>query len=72
MSRHKTSVMSLATPIVLLIAGPLSQLVGTNNWMVLSGALMLIVGALFVKVCCDLYSQETFRLTVLHLWYGPP
>ena len=41
-----TSVMSLAAPIGMLIAGPLSQLIGTNNWMILSGAATLIVGAL--------------------------
>lgn len=41
-----TSIMSFAAPVGMLIAGPVSELVGVSNWMVISGILMIFVGIL--------------------------
>jgi len=41
-----TSVMSFAAPVGMFIAGPVSEIIGINNWMVAAGVLMLIVGLL--------------------------
>ncbi|MZP30612.1 MFS transporter [Heliobacterium undosum] len=41
-----TSVMSFAAPIGMFIAGPVSEIIGVNNWMVCAGILMLLVGLL--------------------------
>lgn len=40
------SLMSLATPIGLFVAGPVAQLVGVNVWMRSAGILMMLVGVL--------------------------
>ncbi|QNO15344.1 MFS transporter [Alkalicella caledoniensis] len=39
-----TSVMSFAAPIGMFIAGPIAETMGVNNWMVISGILMIVVG----------------------------
>lgn len=39
-----TSVMSFAAPVGMFIAGPLSEIIGVSNWMVIAGILMLLVG----------------------------
>ena len=41
-----TSVMSLGIPIGMIIAGPVAEAVGVNNWMIIAGILMLLVGFL--------------------------
>jgi DHA3 family macrolide efflux protein-like MFS transporter len=41
-----TSVMSFAAPIGMLIAGPVSSLIGISRWMIFAGILMLVVGVL--------------------------
>lgn len=41
-----TSVMSFAAPVGMFIAGPVSEIIGINNWMISAGVLMLIVGLL--------------------------
>ena len=41
-----TSVMSLGIPIGMIIAGPVAEAVGVNNWMVIAGVTMLLVGIL--------------------------
>jgi DHA3 family macrolide efflux protein-like MFS transporter len=39
-----TSVMSFAAPFGMLIAGPLSEFIGVDHWMLIVGALMLLIG----------------------------
>jgi DHA3 family macrolide efflux protein-like MFS transporter len=39
-----TSVMSFAAPFGMLIAGPLSEFIGVNHWMLIVGALMILIG----------------------------
>lgn len=39
-----TSIMSFAAPVGMFIAGPVSELIGVNNWMIFAGVLMLFVG----------------------------
>lgn len=39
-----TSIMSFAAPIGMFIAGPVSELIGVNNWMICAGVLMVFVG----------------------------
>jgi len=41
-----TSVMSFAAPVGMFIAGPVSDIIGISNWMIVAGVLMLIVGTL--------------------------
>lgn len=41
-----TSVMSFAAPIGMFIAGPVSEIIGINSWMISAGVLMIIVGLL--------------------------
>jgi len=41
-----TSAMSLGIPIGMIIAGPVAEAVGVNNWMIIAGILMLLVGFL--------------------------
>ncbi|PKO13346.1 MAG: macrolide efflux MFS transporter Mef(B) [Chloroflexi bacterium HGW-Chloroflexi-10] len=41
-----TSVMSLGIPLGMLIAGPVAEAVGVNNWMIIAGLLMFLVGFL--------------------------
>ena len=40
------SLMSLATPIGLFVAGPVAQVIGVNRWMRSAGILMMLVGVL--------------------------
>lgn len=39
-----TSIMSFAAPFGMLIAGPVSELIGVNNWMLIAGVLMFVIG----------------------------
>ncbi len=39
-----TSVMSFAAPIGMFIAGPIAETMGVNNWMVIAGIIMIVVG----------------------------
>jgi DHA3 family macrolide efflux protein-like MFS transporter len=39
-----TSVMSFAAPVGMFIAGPTSEIIGINNWMILAGFLMILTG----------------------------
>lgn len=39
-----TSIMSFAAPAGMFIAGPVSELIGINNWMIFAGVLMIFVG----------------------------
>lgn len=39
-----TSVMSFAAPIGMFVSGPIAETIGVNNWMVIAGILMIIVG----------------------------
>ena len=48
-----TSIMSFAAPVGMFIAGPVSQLIGVNNWMIFAGVLMLLVG-----VVCYFLTRE--------------
>ncbi len=41
-----TSAMSFAAPIGMFIAGPLSELIGVNNWMLYAGLTMIFIGLL--------------------------
>jgi len=41
-----TSVMSFAAPVGMFIAGPISQVIGVNNWMIGAGIMMCFVGIL--------------------------
>lgn len=41
-----SSMMLLATPIGLLIAGPVSQVIGIDKWFLISGILTIIIGAI--------------------------
>jgi DHA3 family macrolide efflux protein-like MFS transporter len=41
-----TSVMSLGIPVGMIIAGPVAEAIGVNNWMLMAGILMLLVGFL--------------------------
>ncbi|MEI7883824.1 MAG: MFS transporter [Clostridia bacterium] len=39
-----TSVMSFAAPVGMFIAGPIAELIGVSNWMIIAGILMIFVG----------------------------
>lgn len=39
-----TSVMSFAAPIGMFIAGPIAETMGVNNWIIIAGILMIVVG----------------------------
>ena len=41
-----TSIMSFAAPAGMFIAGPVSEIIGVNNWMVCAGVIMIFVGFL--------------------------
>jgi DHA3 family macrolide efflux protein-like MFS transporter len=41
-----TSVMSFAAPVGMFIAGPISDIIGVNNWMIFAGIVMIIVSLL--------------------------
>ncbi|RSK26587.1 MFS transporter [Bacillus sp. HMF5848] len=41
-----TSVMSLAAPVGISIAGPISEIIGVSNWMIFAGVVMIFVGIL--------------------------
>lgn len=41
-----TSVMSFAAPVGMFIAGPISDIIGVNNWMFYAGLVMIFVGIL--------------------------
>ncbi len=41
-----TSVMSLAAPVGMFIAGPVSEMIGVSNWMVFAGIIMIFIGML--------------------------
>lgn len=53
-----TSVMSFAAPVGMFIAGPISDRIGINNWMILAGFTMIFVGVL-----CFFLTRE-FDVTV--------
>lgn len=48
-----TSIMSFAAPVGMFIAGPVSELLGVSNWMILAGILMV-----FVSLSCYLLTRE--------------
>ncbi|GLC29568.1 MFS transporter [Clostridium omnivorum] len=54
-----TSVMSFAAPVGMFIAGPISDIIGISNWMILAGTLMLIVGTL-----CYLLTRRFDKLAI--------
>lgn len=39
-----TSVMSFAAPVGMFIAGPIAEIIGVSNWMIIAGILMIFVG----------------------------
>jgi DHA3 family macrolide efflux protein-like MFS transporter len=41
-----TSMMSMAAPIGMLIAGPTVELIGVTNWMMVAGTTMIIIGGI--------------------------
>ena len=41
-----TSVMSFAAPVGMFIAGPISDIIGVNNWMICAGIVMILVSLL--------------------------
>lgn len=55
-----TSVMSFAAPVGMFLAGPLSSLIGINNWMKCAGILMLVVGVL-CYILRRKYDETTFH-----------
>lgn len=48
-----TSIMSFAAPVGMFIAGPVSELLGVSNWMILAGVLMV-----FFSLLCYLLTRE--------------
>lgn len=48
-----TSIMSFAAPVGMFITGPVSELLGVSNWMILAGILMV-----FVSLLCYLLTRE--------------
>jgi DHA3 family macrolide efflux protein-like MFS transporter len=59
-----TSVMSLAAPVGMFIAGPVSSLLGISRWMIIAGILMLIVGALCYILTRE-YDEIAFNEVIL-------
>ncbi len=43
-----TTAMNLATPFGLLVAGPVSEVIGVDRWFMCSGLLMCVTGAVSV------------------------
>ncbi|HSN66626.1 MAG TPA: MFS transporter, partial [Fusibacter sp.] len=41
-----TSIMSFAAPVGMFIAGPISDIIGVNNWMICAGIVMILVSLL--------------------------
>ncbi len=39
-----TSVMSFAAPVGMFIAGPIAEIIGVSNWMIIAGIMMIFVG----------------------------
>lgn len=39
-----TSVMSFAAPVGMFIAGPIAEIIGVSNWMIIAGVLMIFIG----------------------------
>jgi DHA3 family macrolide efflux protein-like MFS transporter len=39
-----TSIMSFAAPVGMFVAGPISEIIGINNWMILAGIIMILTG----------------------------
>ncbi|MDF2593341.1 MAG: hypothetical protein K0S75_2807 [Clostridia bacterium] len=59
-----TSVMSLAAPVGMFMAGPVSSLLGISRWMIIAGILMLIVGALCYILTRE-YDEIAFNEVIL-------
>jgi DHA3 family macrolide efflux protein-like MFS transporter len=45
-----TSVMSFAAPVGMFIAGPIAEIIGVSNWMIIAGILMIFVGIMSYKL----------------------
>lgn len=59
-----TSVMSFAAPVGMFIAGPLSELMGISNWMILAGTLMILTG--IVSYLLTQKYEKVYLQEVLH------
>jgi DHA3 family macrolide efflux protein-like MFS transporter len=61
-----TSLVSITTPIGLVIAGPVSDLVGLQFWFLLSGAVCILVGCLFFFVPAIVNIEENQGSETVH------
>lgn len=60
-----TSVMSFAAPIGMIIAGPISEIIGISNWMILAGFLMILTG-LTSYLLTQKHENDYIHAVVLH------
>lgn len=58
--------MSLAMPVGLLVAGPVSEVVGVDRWFFWSGVVMLAI-AVFFRLRTKPYDKETMKPEVTHI-----
>jgi DHA3 family macrolide efflux protein-like MFS transporter len=59
-----TSVMSFAAPIGMFIAGPISEIIGMGNWMILAGLLMILTG--IISYLLTQKHEKDYILVIAH------
>lgn len=57
-----TSVMSFAAPVGMFIAGPVSEIIGVSNWMILAGLLMILVGFMSYTITKEFDSTKSLEI----------
>lgn len=55
-----TSIMSFAAPAGMFIAGPVSEMIGINKWMIVSGVVMIFIGILSYFLTKEFDSKTLF------------
>ncbi len=55
------SAMSFSTPVGLIVAGPVTEIIGTNIWFLLSGIALFIVGI----ICCLVIKRYEKRTGII-------
>lgn len=54
-----TSIMSFAAPVGMFIAGPIAEIIGVSNWMILAGLIMILVGFMSYRLTREFDTTKT-------------
>lgn len=62
-----TSVMSFAAPVGMFIAGPIAEIIGVSNWMIVAGFIMILVGLMSYLLTKEFDTTERLKVLKSHV-----